>query len=136
MESPKRGRDRMKRQIVCMVGMLTLLPIANARCEITEASYYTRASCLREGTSGVCANGERLNDEDLTCASWDYKFNTLLRVQNLSNGKEVIVRVNDRGPARRLYRNGRKIDLSLKAFRTLSPLSKGIIKVKVERVML
>ena len=41
--------------------------------EITECSYYTKASCLREGTSGIMANGKVLRDEGFTAASWDYK---------------------------------------------------------------
>jgi rare lipoprotein A len=76
------------------------------------ASYYTLASCLREGTSGIMANGRRLNDNDLTCASWDYRFGTRLRVTNCHNGKSVVVVVTDRGPAKRLYRKGCVVDLS------------------------
>jgi rare lipoprotein A len=98
----------------------------------TEASYYTVASCLREGTSGICANGEKLNDKALTCASWDFKFNTLLKVTNIENGKSVIVRVNDRGPNKRLYRGGRRIDLSLAAMRKIT--SGGLCRVSVERI--
>lgn len=100
---------------------------------IGEASWYSRESCRREGTSGITASGERFENENLTCASWDYSFGTLLRITNAKNGKSVIVRVNDRGPAKRLYRQGRIVDLSKAAFREIASLSKGIIKVKVER---
>jgi len=98
----------------------------------TEASWYSIASCAREGTSGICANGEKLDDEKLTCASWDYPFHTKLKVTNLENGKSVIVRVNDRGPNMRLYRKGRAIDLSRKAMRELDGIKRGIIMVNVE----
>ena len=80
------------------------------------ASYYTYESCVREGTSGVwTASGERYNENDFTCASWDYSFGQRLLVTNVGNGRQVIVRVNDRGPAKRLYKKGRIIDLSYAA---------------------
>ena len=98
----------------------------------TEASYYTYASCIREGTSGIMANGEKLNDEALICASWDYRFGTRLLVTNKRNGRSVVVCVTDRGPAKRLYKNGRKIDLSKKAMQVLGGIKKGIITVDVQ----
>ena len=109
-----------------------LIPII-CRAETLTASWYSRESCLREGTSGICANGEKLNDEKLTCASWDYDYGTLLLVTNVSNGKRVFVVVNDRGPSKRLYRMGRVIDLSKRAFSELAPLKQGIIPVTIER---
>ena len=59
-----------------------------------------------------------------------YPFGTLLRVTNENNGKEVIVRVTDRGPRGR----GRIIDLSYGAARQLGILSQGVAVVRVERV--
>jgi rare lipoprotein A len=50
------------------------------------------------------------------------------RVRNLANGREVIVRVNDRGP----FRNGRVIDLSRAAARRLG--FSGTTMVEVERL--
>lgn len=117
-----------------VIFILMTLFASSLWAETGTASYYTRASCLREGTSGICANGEVLNDNDLTAASWFYRFGTILLVTNLSNGKQVKVRVNDRGPAKRLVRQGRVLDLSRAAFLALDKLSKGIINVKVERV--
>jgi rare lipoprotein A len=102
--------------------------------ETGTASYYTRASCLREGTSGICANGEVLNDNDYTAASWFYRFGTVLLVTNLSNGKQVRARVTDRGPAKRLVKKGRIIDLSYAAMSELGGISQGIIKVRVEKI--
>ena len=106
----------------------------NARAEVTEASYYTVASCMKESGQAICASGERLNDDLYTCASWDFSFGTLLRVHNRANGKSIVVRVNDRGPSRKLYKRGRRIDLSRSAFLRLAPLSKGVISVEFERV--
>lgn len=100
-----------------------------------EASYYTYQSCVKEGSSGVfTASGERFNENDLTCAMWHAAFGTLVRVTNLANGKSVVVRVNDRGPARRLVKRGRVIDLSKGAFQKIANLKDGVIKVKLEMV--
>ena len=74
------------------------------------------------------ANGEIYNMYDYTAAHISYPFNTIVRVTNLSNNKEVILRINDRKPDT----NGRAIDLSLKAAHELRMISSGITKVKVE----
>lgn len=103
--------------------------------EIGRASWYSYESCRREGTSGVyTASGERFREESLTAAKWNVPYGTRLRVTNLSNNKSVIVRVNDRGPARKLVRKGRVIDLSKGAFRKISALSRGTVRVKVEKL--
>lgn len=101
---------------------------------IYTASYYTLKSCLREGTSGIMANGRKLDDNAFTCASWDHKFGTKLRITNIQNGKSVIVAVTDRGPAKRLYRKGRIIDLSKAEFKSIGETKKGIIEIKVEKL--
>jgi len=89
------------------------------------ASYYTVKS-----SSNLTASGEIYNENDLTCAIWDIKFGTKIEVINLDNNKKVIVRVNDRGPHKRL---NRLIDLSKRAFEILSDnhLEKGLLKVKI-----
>jgi rare lipoprotein A len=97
------------------------------------ASYYTVASCKREGTSGIMANGKRLQDEGVyTAAMWNVPFGTRVLVRNLANGKEVIVTITDRGPAKRLVKKGRIIDLNKAAFLSLAPLRKGIIEVEIK----
>jgi len=100
----------------------------------TEASYYDRASCIREGTSGICASGQRLDNNKLTCASWDYKFGTRLLVTNKLNGRQVVVCVNDRGPSKRLYKRNRRIDLSRAAFKAITSLESGVAPVSIEVV--
>jgi rare lipoprotein A len=80
------------------------------------------------------ANGKPLQDEALTCASWDYPFGTRLRILAEASGRSVEVTVTDRGPAKRLYKKGRIVDLSRAAFAKLAPLSCGIITVKIKEV--
>ena len=102
------------------------------------ASWYSKASCIKEGTfqkwEGRCANGEIFDDTKLVAASWDYNFGTMLKVTNISTGKSVIVKVSDRGPAKRLYKKGRKIDLSKAAFKEIALLRQGVIEVKIEQI--
>jgi len=95
------------------------------------ASWYSEFS---PGIRETTANMEKFDHNKLTCASWDYPFDTVLEVINIDNGKKVLVRVNDRGPAKRLYRKGRIIDLTKKAFQNIADLDKGLIKVKVRAI--
>ena len=96
------------------------------------ASFYTRASVLAEGNSGVMANGEIFDEEALTAASWGYPFGTNLVVVCPRTARTVQVKVTDRGPGIRLVRKGRILDLSKKAFSVLAPLSDGVIPIVVE----
>jgi rare lipoprotein A len=92
------------------------------------ASWYSTAETHGRAT----ASGERLDDGALTAAMWDVPFGTRLRVS--MGGRSVVVRVNDRGPARRLVSQGRICDLTRAAFAKLAPLSRGVIPVTVERI--
>lgn len=78
------------------------------------------------------ANGEQYNQMALTAAHKSLPFGTILQVTNLRNGKTVIVRINDRGP----YIEGRDLDLSKGTALTLGIISRGVVKVKVEEVLL
>ena len=65
---------------------------------------------------------------DLTAAHATLPLGTLVRVTNLSNGKTVIVRVNDRGP----FVNGRIIDVSYHAACVLDFVKKGVQGVRLD----
>ena len=73
------------------------------------------------------SNGEIFNMYALTAAHKSLPFNTKIKVTNLSNGKSVIVRVNDRGP----FVAGREIDLSKAAAVKLDMIKSGTAKVKL-----
>lgn len=90
-----------------------------------KASFYSKRA-----TGSRTANGERLHHDSLTCAHRSYPFGTLLKVTNVINGKQVVVRVNDRGP----YRKGRIIDLSWGAAKAIGMIAQGIAPVTVERL--
>lgn len=74
------------------------------------------------------ANGEIFSIAALTAAHKTLPFHTIVRVTNLTNGKSVDVRINDRGP----YVNGTIIDLSTSAFQLTAPLSNGVYQSELE----
>ena len=76
------------------------------------------------------ANGEPFDPNGFTAAHRTLKFNTMLRVTNVANGKSVIVRVNDRGP----YAAGRCLDLTRAAFAAIASLNSGVATVRYEVV--
>lgn len=78
----------------------------------------------------ITANGEKYDPHTLTAAHKTLPFNTSVRVTNLANGRQVIVRINNRGP----YKPGRVIDLSLAAAEALDMTRRGIVPVKLEVV--
>ena len=74
------------------------------------------------------ANGEVYDMEKLTAAHRTFAFDTWVRVRNLDNGKEIDVRITDRGP----FVRGRVIDLSKAAARNIDMIGPGIAKVKLK----
>lgn len=89
-----------------------------------RASYYSSALEGRRTSSGDMYSGD-----SLTCAHRSLPFGTLLKVRNPKTNKEVVVRVNDRGP----FARGRIIDLSYAAAEKLGFVSNGIAVVEVSR---
>src|SRR5271170_3098855 len=59
-------------------------------------------------TEGPTATGERVVPSAMTAAHRTLPFGTMVRVTNTSNGRSVVVRINDRGP----FVKGRIIDLT------------------------
>ncbi len=74
------------------------------------------------------SNGEIYNSGALTAAHQTLPLPSIVRVTNLENGKNVLVRVNDRGP----FAKSRIIDVSEKAAEILGYRDKGTTTVKVE----
>lgn len=68
------------------------------------------------------ASGERYNMHELTAAHRTLPFGTVVRVRSLVNGKEVDVRITDRGP----FSRGRVIDLSRAAAEAIGMLGLGV----------
>src|SRR4051812_15767525 len=74
------------------------------------------------------ASGEIFDMEMLTAAHRALPFQTWVEVTNLSNGKQVDVRINDRGP----FVGGRVIDLSMAAARQLDMVRAGTARVQLK----
>ncbi|VXC53716.1 Endolytic peptidoglycan transglycosylase RlpA [Pseudomonas sp. 8AS] len=74
------------------------------------------------------ASGERFDQNALTAAHRQLPFGTRVKVTNLRNGKQVAVRINDRGP----YSRGRLIDVSRAAAEQLDMLNSGTAAVRIE----
>jgi rare lipoprotein A len=76
------------------------------------------------------ANGEIFDMDSLSAAHTTLPLPSYVRVTNLSNGRSVIVRVNDRGP----YHSDRVIDVSVRAATALGFYGSGLAPVRVEYV--
>jgi rare lipoprotein A len=90
-----------------------------------QASYYAREFAGRR-----TASGEAFNPSAMTCAHRTARFGSRIRVTNTSNGKQVIVRVNDRGP----HIKNRIIDLSYAAAQKIGMVSSGTARVRLTLV--
>jgi rare lipoprotein A len=74
------------------------------------------------------SNGEIYDMYQFTAAHRTLPFGAVLRVTNLSNGKQTEVRINDRGP----FVGNRIIDLSLSAARAIDMVGPGTAQVRIE----
>ena len=74
------------------------------------------------------ASGEPYDMNAPTAAHKSLPFGTRVRVTNLDNGKQTVVRINDRGP----FVKGRIIDLSYAAAKKIQMLQAGVVHVKLE----
>jgi rare lipoprotein A len=74
------------------------------------------------------ANGEIYDQYELTAAHPSLPLGTHVMVTNLTNGRSVELRINDRGP----FVDGRAIDLSYAAARVLGMIEPGTARVRIE----
>ena len=73
------------------------------------------------------ANGEIYDMENFTAAHRTWPFDTMVRVTNLTNRREVDVRITDRGP----FVDGRIIDLSRAAAQQIDMIGPGTARVRI-----
>lgn len=115
------------RRILLLLATLLLLTVAVGAQDLSSmkgnASYYSNRLHGRH-----MSNGERYNKDSMTCAHMKYPFGTLLRVTNLVNGREVVVKVTDRGPYHKRY----IIDLSYAAAKQLGIIYAGFSPVEIK----
>ena len=94
--------------VVMTICASTVITDSSAMAETGIASVYAYSG-------GKTASGERANPGGLTAAHRTLKFGTQVRVTNRRNGRNVVVRINDRGP----FVRGRVIDITPAAARAL-----------------
>ena len=109
--------------LIFAFGLVGLAPVtAKAASGCSLASHYG----IGDGYNGqITASGERFDAYGKSVAHRWLPFGTRLRVTNQSNGKSVVVRVNDRGP----YASGRDLDLSYGAFSSIAHTGQGVVNV-------
>jgi rare lipoprotein A len=87
----------------------------------TSVSYYANKFDGKK-----TASGETYRHSKMTGAHKSLSFGTKVEIVNVENDKSVIITVNDRGP----LKPSREFDLSQGAFKKISNLNAGIVKIK------
>lgn len=116
------------KQCFVWIALLFIFSMTQAMAQkhvVGKASYYGSKFHGR-----LTSDGSVYHRDSLTCAHRTLPFGTLLKVRNVKNGREVIVKVNDRGP----FVKGRIIDLSFAAAKKIGMLSTGVARVEVKKV--
>jgi rare lipoprotein A len=109
-------------RVLFLLGLTLLCGVGFSReaaAELGHASWYALTS--------PTASGEMCDPDGLTAAHRTLPFGTTVEVENLANGKLVVVRINDRGP----FVGDRIIDLTRAAAARLGFLADGIAWVRV-----
>jgi rare lipoprotein A len=109
------------------------------KCFFVAGILCSMSSCIYTSKTGLAsyyadyyqgrktANGEIFDHDKFTAAHKKLPFGTKVLITNLSNNKQVMVRINDRGP----FVRKRIIDLTKKAARELDLIGPGVAKVKI-----
>ncbi|MBC8020621.1 MAG: septal ring lytic transglycosylase RlpA family protein [Methyloceanibacter sp.] len=95
---------------------------SGAPTETGRASWYA--------LPGPTASGEAMDEAALTAAHPSLPLGTKVKVDNLANGRSVVVRINDRGP----FTKNRIIDVSKGAAAELGMIKAGVARVRVSPV--
>ncbi len=117
-----RNSGAIRALMVAAAFAATAVGIAPASAQCGRASWYA----LHSRT----ASGERMNPSALSAAHRSLPFGTMVKVENLNNGRSVVVRINDRGP----FVRGRVIDVSRGAAQRLGFVSSGTARVRLSVV--
>lgn len=111
--------------------MISAFGVYSFRMNATDAKKTSYASYYHDKFNGKkTASGEIFSNSKFTAANRTLPFGTNIRVTNLKNGKEVVVKINDRGP----YHSSRALDMSKAAFDEIGNTGSGTIPVEYEIV--
>ena len=111
-----------------MIKSVVAIAVLLAASHAAMAGETTSLASRYSETGGTTASGEAFSPAKLTAAHRTLPFGTLVRVTNLTNGRTVVVRVNDRGP----FVKNRVIDLSQAAAQRLE--FSGLAPVSLETI--
>jgi len=122
----------MNIQSIVLVIILSLFfPLSSSSVEnytqYGKASWYGGKFHGRKTASGV-----RFNKHSYTAAHKKLPFGTIIKVINVRNGKDVYVRIIDRGP----FVKGRIVDISRAAAEAIGLKKRGVARVRLEVVSL
>lgn len=109
----------------CATGPRPGEPVPAGWSQTGTASWYGRPFHGRQ-----TANGETYDMEAMTAAHKRLPFGSVVRVENLDNGRVTEVRINDRGP----FVGNRIIDLSRRAARVVGMIGAGTARVRLTLV--
>ena len=100
-------------------------PTAGIPLALMNVSFYGKG----DGLDGKrTASGEIFRKDGFTAAHRTLPFGTLLQVTNPRNGKQIVVRINDRGP----FITGRDLDISWGAAQAIDLIKVGVAECEVE----
>jgi rare lipoprotein A len=119
---PAKSKDPKLRPYVINGERYYPLPDSDGFVQTGKASWYGKKFHGRP-----TASGERYNMYKESAAHKTLPLGTHVRVLNLSNKKQIIVRINDRGP----FVKGRIIDLSYAAARKIGMIGPGVAPVRI-----
>ena len=105
--------------VALLAALSILAPVQPASAQCGSASWYAMTSRT--------ASGERADPNTLTAAHRTLPFGSKVKVENLKNGRSVVVRINDRGP----FTGGRVIDVTRAAANSLGFVRAGTAKVRL-----
>jgi rare lipoprotein A len=117
--------------------MEEMMPVTGPDGRSVSRVYLTNPAFVETGIASwyggrwigrLTANGETYAQGDITAAHKKLPFNTHVRVTDLKTGKDIVVRINNRGP----FIKGRIIDLSVLAAKQLGTYDRGLAKVRIE----
>ncbi len=120
--SPRNSSHNTQRPYIIKNKVYHPIPSAYGFSQKGIASWYGKHFHGR-----TTSNGETYNMYAMTAAHKTLPMNTILLVKNLENNREIVVRVNDRGP----FVKGRIIDLTYTGAKKIGMIGKGTARVKI-----
>ncbi|MEG2508235.1 MAG: septal ring lytic transglycosylase RlpA family protein [Chryseobacterium sp.] len=119
----------MKRFTLVIIMMISAFGNYSFTENTSDAKKTSYASFYHDKFNGKkTASGEIFDNDKLTAANRTLPFGTMVKVTNLNNGKEVGVKIHDRGP----YHSSRALDMSKAAFDEIGDLASGKIPIEYE----